>query len=164
VLQGPAPRQGLALGQVDYDDGGAIRFAGTAQPNAVVRVYVNDRHAGDTHADDLGRWALAPEERISIGRHRLRLDQIAAAGAVAARIEVPFQRDEVTESEGPRDRVVVQPGDSLWRLARASYGDGMRFTLIFDANRGQIRDADLIFPGQVFALPEPRPAASSRSR
>ncbi|WP_372618415.1 LysM peptidoglycan-binding domain-containing protein [Falsiroseomonas sp.] len=164
VLQGPAPRQGLALGLVDYDEAGSIRFAGTAAPGATVRLYVNDRHAGDAKADAQGQWALAPGETIAYGRHRLRLDQIAAAGAVAARIEVPFQRDRVAEGPAAEGRVVVQPGNNLWRLARAAYGSGMRFTVIYEANRDQIRNPDLIFPGQVFALPPETPAESNRSR
>ena len=51
--------------------------------------------------------------------------------------------------------VVVEPGNSLWRIARRTYGQGTRFTLIFDANRDRIRDPDLIYPGQVFNLPAP---------
>ncbi|WP_137181387.1 LysM peptidoglycan-binding domain-containing protein [Roseomonas sp. AR75] len=171
VLQAPAPRQGLALGQVDYDQAGAIRFAGTAAPGATVRLYVNDRHTGDAQADDQGRWSLAPGEAIAIGRHRLRVDQVAAAGAVAARIEVPFQRDRLPESETAHGRVIVQPGHSLWRMARSVYGQGVRYTVIYEANREQIRNPHRIFPGQVFAMPgmapdggETAPAESSRSR
>jgi nucleoid-associated protein YgaU len=166
LLQGPAPapQQGLALGQVDYDDAGAIRFAGTATPNATVRLYVNDRHAGDAQADPQGRWALAPQDEVAVGRHRLRLDQLASAGAVSARIELPFQRDQLPKGLIPEGRVVVQPGSNLWRLARATYGRGTHFIVIFDANREQIRNPNLIFPGQVFALPATTPAEASRSR
>jgi nucleoid-associated protein YgaU len=169
VLQGPAPQQGLALDQVDYDQEGAIRFAGSAQPNATVRVYVNEKHAGDAQADAQGRWALAPQDAVEVGRHRLRLDQLAAAGAVAARIQVPFQRDQLPEGSLPEGRVVVQPGNNLWRLARAAYGRGVHYTVIYEANRDQIRNPRLIFPGQVFAMPgmaapAATPADSSRSR
>jgi nucleoid-associated protein YgaU len=171
VLQGPAAQQGLALDQVDYDQDGAIRFAGSAQPNATVRVYVNDRHAGDAQADGQGRWTMAPQQEVEVGRHRLRVDQLAAAGAVAARIEVPFQRDQLPEGSIAEGRVVVQPGNNLWRLARAAYGRGVRYTVIYEANRDQIRNPRLIFPGQVFAVPGMAapggaitPADSSRSR
>ena len=51
-------------------------------------------------------------------------------------------------------RVVVQPGNSLWRIARRTLGEGMAFSVIYDANKNQIRDPDLIYPGQVFVLPE----------
>ena len=163
VLQGPAPQQGLALDQVDYDQDGAIRFAGSAPPNATVRIYVNDTHAGDAQADGQGRWAMTPQETVAVGRHRLRVDQLAAAGAVAARIEVPFQRDQLPDGSMADGRVVVQPGNNLWRLARAAYGRGVRYTVIYEANRDQIRNPRLIFPGQVFAVPGLPPASQAPS-
>jgi hypothetical protein len=171
VLQGGA-QQRLGLEVVDYDDAGAIRFAGTAAPGATVRLYVDDRHAGDAEADAQGRWALVPQDAPAVGRHRLRVDQVAAAGAVSARIEVPFQRDEIPEASVAGDRVVVQPGNNLWRLARAAYGRGVRYTVIYEANREQIRNPNMIFPGQIFAVPGAQlpgqapanPADSSRSR
>ncbi|MEM1284832.1 MAG: LysM peptidoglycan-binding domain-containing protein [Pseudomonadota bacterium] len=54
-------------------------------------------------------------------------------------------------------RVIIRRGDNLWRLSRRVYGQGVRFTSIYDANRDQIRDPALIFPGQVFELPTPQP-------
>ncbi len=50
-------------------------------------------------------------------------------------------------------KVVIQPGDNLWNIARALYGRGIRYTVIYEANRDQIRDPDLIYPGQVFTTP-----------
>jgi len=44
-------------------------------------------------------------------------------------------------------------GDSLWQISRRIYGKGTRFTVIFDANQPQIRNPDLIYPGQIFVLP-----------
>ncbi|MGF3021954.1 LysM peptidoglycan-binding domain-containing protein [Methylobacterium aquaticum] len=44
-------------------------------------------------------------------------------------------------------------GDNLWSISRRAYGKGLRYTVIFDANQGQIRDPNRIYPGQVFVLP-----------
>lgn len=49
---------------------------------------------------------------------------------------------------------VVSRGDSLWRISRAVYGAGERYTIIYGANHNQIRNPDRIYPGQVFVLPE----------
>ncbi|MGH6622009.1 MAG: LysM peptidoglycan-binding domain-containing protein, partial [Alphaproteobacteria bacterium] len=82
-----------------------------------------------------------------------RIDQIIG-GKVAQRIELPFSRSEAI-AKLPGDKlVIVQPGNSLWRIARRSYGEGLLYAVIYEANRDQIRDADLIYPGQVFAVPE----------
>jgi hypothetical protein len=162
LLQGGAAQARLALDLVDYGERGSIRFAGSAPAGTTVRVYVNDGVAGDAVADAEGRWVLVPAAAPPYGRHTLRLDQLAASGSVAARIEVPFQHDRVAGVAPGRGQVVVQPGESLWRLARTAYGDGTRYTVIYEANRGQIRNPDVIFPGQVLAVPSPASASLSR--
>ncbi len=70
-----------------------------------------------------------------------------------SRIAVPFQRDQISLAQLGGDRVVVQPGENLWRLARESYGTGVRYTVIYQANAAQIRNPRLIYPGQVLAMP-----------
>jgi len=48
---------------------------------------------------------------------------------------------------------IVSRGDSLWRLSRHTYGVGTRYAVIYKANREQIRNPNLIHPGQIFVLP-----------
>ncbi|MDM7930404.1 LysM peptidoglycan-binding domain-containing protein [Tabrizicola sp.] len=50
--------------------------------------------------------------------------------------------------------VTVQPGFTLWGIAQERYGDGVMYIQVFEANRDKIRDPDLIYPGQVFSVPE----------
>jgi nucleoid-associated protein YgaU len=50
--------------------------------------------------------------------------------------------------------ITVQPGNTLWGIASDRYGDGVLYVRLFEANRDRIRDPDLIYPGQVFAIPE----------
>jgi nucleoid-associated protein YgaU len=47
----------------------------------------------------------------------------------------------------------VSRGDNLWRLSHLTYGEGTRYAVIYNANRAQIRNPDLIYPGQVLVLP-----------
>ena len=173
LLQAPEPAPAargaprLGIDSVEYDQAGSMRFAGGAPPGTTLRLYVDEKYIGDAVADAQGRWALMPETQPSIGRHRLRVDQISPAdGRVLARAEVPFQREELPAEAFAEQRIVVQPGNNLWRIARATYGRGTRYTVIYQANKDQIADPNRIFPGQVFALPtaQPAPAASSRSR
>jgi hypothetical protein len=48
---------------------------------------------------------------------------------------------------------IVSRGDNLWRISQRIYGQGTRYTVIYGANQDQIRNPDLIYPGQVFVLP-----------
>ena len=53
--------------------------------------------------------------------------------------------------------ITVQPGQSLWKIARQNYGEGILYVQLFDANKAQIKDPDLIYPGQVFTIPALKP-------
>ena len=52
------------------------------------------------------------------------------------------------------DSYNVVRGDHLWGISGKStiYGNPYQWPLIFKANRDKIKDADLIHPGQVFAI------------
>lgn len=50
-------------------------------------------------------------------------------------------------------RVIIQPGNNLWNISRVIYGSGLSYTTIYNANRNQIRNPDLIYPGQIFTTP-----------
>lgn len=161
LLQAPAASGSkLSLNVVDYDDKGEIRFAGVAPPGATLRVYVDNRPVGDAQTDAKGRWMLQPGSTVPIGNHQLRVDQVTPAGQVASRIELPFQRTSIAGAELAGGRVVVQPGQNLWRMARQAYGQGVRYTVIYEANRDQIKDPNRIYPGQAIALPQTNPGAA----
>lgn len=158
VLQAPnqaaVHNKGLSLSSADYDDQGNLALSGKAPPGGEVRVYLDDHLIGRALADKNGDWQLALNRKLTAGLHDLRVDQVTPKGKVVARIEVPFQRP-ASASFGhlALGQVVVRPGNSLWRIARRTYGHGIRYTIIYEANRSQIRDPNLIYPGQVFTLP-----------
>ncbi|QFU10127.1 LysM domain/BON superfamily protein [Rhodobacteraceae bacterium THAF1] len=47
----------------------------------------------------------------------------------------------------------VEKGDSLWKIAEATLGDGARYQEIFEANKPMLSDPDKIYPGQVLRIP-----------
>jgi nucleoid-associated protein YgaU len=83
----------------------------------------------------------------------LRIDEVDAHGKVVARVESPFSRAEPLNVTAGDQVVVIQPGNNLWLIATRVYGSGFRYTVIYRANKSQISDPDLIYPGQVFKLP-----------
>jgi nucleoid-associated protein YgaU len=144
----------VSVDVVDYDEIGNVTVGGQAQPGAQVQVYVNNGFVGRVIVAGTGRWSLTPTANISPGRYLLRVDQLAPSGMVIARAELPFTRANVTEIAASDNRaVVVQPGNSLWRIARRVYGKGLMYSDIYRANREQIRNPNLIYPGQIFAVP-----------
>ncbi len=152
--KGKDPSSELSLDTVDYDDKGKVAVGGKAPEGSRVQLYLDNKPVGGADPDETGIWRVELGENVKPKRYRMRIDQIGPEGRVVARIESPFF------PAGPigglsRDAVVfVQPGNSLWRIARRTYGGGVQYTLIYEANRDQIRDPDLIYPGQVFVLPK----------
>jgi len=100
---------------------------------------------------------MVPGTVVPEGPHQLRVDQVAPDGKVVARVELPFRREQIPPGELAAGRVVVQPGASLWRIATQTYGRGIRYTVIYQANHDQIRNPNLIYPGQVFTVPPGSP-------
>ncbi|MEE2760545.1 MAG: LysM peptidoglycan-binding domain-containing protein [Pseudomonadota bacterium] len=143
----------FAVDAVDYDDGGQLDIIGTAPAGGLVHLYLDNNFLGRATASSGGRWRQRPSEPVAPGIYTLRADQVDTNGKVLARLEVHFSRSMPLEGIPPGSLVVVRPGNSLWRIARRSYGSGFKYTVIYDANRNQIKDQNLIFPGQVFQLP-----------
>jgi nucleoid-associated protein YgaU len=154
ILQRPALAGApVAVGSVDYDDDGNTTLSGVAAPGSTVRIYLDNELVGTVEADEAGRWSLTLDRKVPPGSYNLRVDQVDDTGQVVARSEIPFIRATPLRDLPPGRIVIIQPGDHLWSLARQRYGSGFEYTLIYEANKDQIRDPDLIYPGQVFTLP-----------
>ncbi|MDH3663654.1 MAG: LysM peptidoglycan-binding domain-containing protein [Alphaproteobacteria bacterium] len=160
ILQAPDKLQSagderLALKLVDYDDQGAIRLSGEAPPGVPVRIYIDNQPAALVIGDSKGYWITTLDQSLPSGDYTLRLDQLDLKGQTVARLETPLTRVATppADREAKVDYVIVQPGNSLWRIARRLSGDGFNYVYIYEANQAQIRDPDVIYPGQVFEVP-----------
>jgi nucleoid-associated protein YgaU len=163
------------ISAIDYDPEGRAVLSGRAPGGARLFVYLDNESIGEAIADENGLWTFTPATPVKPGLHVIRVDQVDETGKVLARAQTPFeqaavplaaqagaatQQQTASASGGAaaaaapgEGRIVVQPGNSLWKLARESYGQGVRYTVIYEANKDQISNPDLIYPGQVFAVP-----------
>jgi nucleoid-associated protein YgaU len=150
---GGAAPTGVVLDQLTQQPDGGLLLRGRARPGHAVRIYGNGA-AIDTVAVADGSWTLTVPGGRAGDIRLFRLDEIARSGTVASRVEVPFQPSDAASQVVRDRRITVQRGDNLWRIAEQHYGDGIRYSLIFGANGDLIRDPDLIYPDQVFTVPE----------
>ncbi|MEM1409235.1 MAG: LysM peptidoglycan-binding domain-containing protein [Pseudomonadota bacterium] len=156
VLQRSAPIDPslgpLTIDTIDYDAEGNVILAGRAEPGSVVQVFADGQPFVETQTDAAGRWSLTGT--LAPGRYMLQIVQLNPEGRPAFAIEVPFEqaaREDIIFRDG---NVIVQPGNNLWVIARRAYGSGFQYTVIYQANQDQIRDPDLIYPGQIFRVPD----------
>ena len=156
VLQTPNARSGnLSLDTAEYNDSGGLMLSGHATPGATLRLYAQNEPIATVTADGQGKWASTSPRPKTSGKIELRVDELNAEGAVAQRVAEPFepQSAEVAGAT-PTGSYTVQPGNSLWAIARKAYGEGTHYTIIYSANRGHIHDPNLIYPGQIITLPK----------
>lgn len=94
--------------------------------------------------------------------------EVKAEGETAAAPETAIPETEVAISETPsvveavQDpsgpmRIVIQPGNNLWRISRQVYGKGRMYTIIFEANRDLVKDPSKVYPGQILTAPAKSP-------
>ncbi len=155
-----APVSRVMLDTISYSDDGAVQLGGRAGADAVeVRAYLDNRAVARMSVDPDGLWRGVIID-VAAGVYRLRVDALGQDGAVTSRLETPFKREApavlaaaTQAATGSIQAITVQAGDTLWAIARDRYGEGLLYVQVFEANRGEIRDPDLIYPGQVFDLP-----------
>ncbi len=158
-----AATDSVVLDTIGYDDDGVVQLGGRANTEAAqVRAYLNNRLAAELQVGPDGDWR-GDLPNVEPGVYTLRIDAVTADGRVSSRVETPFKRETAdvlaaatatAADTGTVRAVTVQAGDTLWAIARERYGEGLLYVQVFEANRTAIRDPDLIYPGQVFDLPD----------
>lgn len=159
--QSPEVQDAIALDVISYSEEGNVQLSGRAKSGGFARVYLDNVSKADEPILQDGTWR-AELPNIEAGVYTLRVDQVTETGLVLSRVETPFKREPkeellVASEEVAEKRVVavtVQPGNTLWAIAKESYGDGIQYVKVFEANKDRIRNPDLIYPGQIFTVPE----------
>ena len=83
----------------------------------------------------------------------LRITAAALAISLSATFaySVPATAQAVTQEQGEHQ---VVRGNTLWDLAQSFYGNPFEWRRIWDANRDRVENPDLIYPGQIFRIPD----------
>lgn len=141
-----------------HDGEGPLFISGTGEPDRIIRLYLNGTYLTQSTVAQNGDWKI----EIALdapGTYLIRIDQLDKKGKVGSRFETAFEKetgadfDLKAEAEQKEVEITVKSGYSLWRIARETYGNGVLYVQLYEANKNQIKDPDLIYPGQVLNLP-----------
>ena len=80
--------------------------------------------------------------------------QATTEAAPAAKVATATETASETATPVASVTVTVQPGFTLWGIAKRQLGQGIMYVQVYEANKDKIKDPDLIYPGQVFTLPQ----------
>ena len=157
----PSVQDNVSIDAISYDSEGEVALTGRSTGSTTVRVYLDNRPLLEAPIGEDGGWR-ADLPAIDTGTYTLRVDELDDAGQVVSRAETPFRREAVEAiraldaertQTSPVALVTVQPGNTLWGIARDNYGEGILYVRVFEANSDRIRNPDLIYPGQIFTVP-----------
>lgn len=167
VLQSPTAPElapevlaSVAIDSISYSDLGEVQVAGRSPSGDFVRLYLDNTLNSTVRIAKSGLWeAELPD--VAPGVYTLRVDQVADGGEVVSRVETPFKREPNEKLVAATQEIIakrvqavtVQPGMTLWAISKENYGDGRLYVQVFEANKDRIRNPDLIYPGQVFTVP-----------
>lgn len=143
----------LSVDTAEYGEDGRLVLSGRAKPGAKVRLSIGNEPVATATADENGGWTATANRPVGSGHVELRLDQLGEDGRVVLHATLPLARVAAGQLS-PGQAYIVQRGNNLWQIARRTYGNGVRYLMIYSANLGQIRDPERIYPGQVFKLPK----------
>jgi nucleoid-associated protein YgaU len=121
------------------EEAGKVIASTEAQPAAAQPEATGTDQVATAPAAQTETPAAAPEAGTAAGAGTE--PQAGAQPAVVASARLP-------------SRIVIQPGNNLWRISREVYGKGRLFTVIWEANRDQIKNPNRIYPGQILAAPK----------
>jgi nucleoid-associated protein YgaU len=149
----------VALDAISYSETGEVELSGRGGSGRYVRVYLDNRPIKTSRIAASGQWRTGLPQ-VDTGVYTLRIDEVDERGEVVSRVETPFKREDpeniefLRDAQGKIEAVTVQPGNTLWAISREAYGEPTAYMRLYRANRDLIRDPDLIYPGQVFSVPE----------
>ena len=149
AVAGPA----IAPRSLSWKEGGALTVSGVSRGGVSVRATAagNGFGAADIGVD--GAWQVTGRVDLDRARRVMLFALVDEAGTTVATYELPVATRDLSQGLDGSRLVIVQQGDALWRIAYRSYGEGIKYVDIVRRNAAAINDPDLIFPNQIFAIP-----------
>ena len=157
-----SPDNELLLEVVTYEDSGEISLSGSGDPNNEARILLDGHLIQSEDITEEGKWTAELSE-VEPGDYFLTIDEVGDEGKVVEKVETPLRieppeqameaQEKIQENPKLATLVTVQKGFTLWGISRRNYGLGRLYVRIYNANKDQIDDPDLIYPGQIFVVP-----------
>ena len=153
----------LAPSAIVWRDASSILISGTSRGG--IRVTVNDAKGqfGEALVLADGAWQVAGSLDMDIAVSQLRFLLFDDVNQIIARYDLPVKARDLAKGQDGSPLVVVNKGDMLWRIAYQQMGKGVRYVDIVRRNKQDIINPDLIYPKQIFAVPQSFATASDKN-
>ncbi|MBS91882.1 MAG: hypothetical protein CMM95_02370 [Rickettsiales bacterium] len=142
--------EGISLDIVEYSSNEKLILKGRANPDADIKIFLSGDLVGNTISDNKGYWEFISDV-IKFNEYDLKLVTLIRNEETI--IKIPIFSEIIDRSMLVEKKVIVKNGNSLWRIARKTMGGGIFYSEIYKNNLEKIKDPNLIYPGQVFNIP-----------
>ncbi len=141
---------GLALDTVEHLKTNKLKVLGRATPNSVIKIFLSGDFLGEVISNKNGSWFFEHED-ISFTPQNIMITTLINNETI--KIKTPIFEEKIKTKFLVEREIKVVEGNSLWRIARKTLGGGILYSEIYKNNIKIITNPDLIFPGQVFNIP-----------
>ena len=146
--------RGFSVDLVEYSPEGKILLSGRSIKNKELTFYFNGVKFGTTQSNVDGFWNFRTENEVEFGKIDLKIEFLLKNEIISIKSPIFNEKlKSLSKLMDDENNFIVQPGNSLWRIARRTMGGGIYFAEIYKKNKIKINNPNLIFPGQVFKIP-----------
>ena len=151
----------IQIRSLSWENKSTLRLSGFASGGYSMRAYFDDQFIASIELDSAPtdnkayRWSMVAEALMQPNRnYPLLAELIDKNGNVIKKSSINVSLEALAIGEDGSEMMVIHKGDALWRIAYRAYGQGVRYVDIFKRNNERINDPNLIFPNQIFAIPD----------
>ena len=151
----------IQIRSLSWEDKSKLRLSGFAGGGNSMRAYFDNQFIASikwnvSEKDDkVHRWSMVTRASMQPDKpYNLRAELLGESESVVQVTEIEISAESLEIGSDGSDMLVIHKGDALWRIAYRAYGQGVRYVDIFKRNNNRINNPDLIYPNQIFAIPD----------
>ena len=130
-----------------------MSVSGHAEGGALVTMSINGQVMETARPDPQSMYAVSLPIDKSLESFEVKAQLFDADNNALASARIRLSQAQIEQGMDGNSLIVIHKGDALWRIAYKSYGAGIRYVDIVRQNATEIDDPDLIYPDQIFVIP-----------
>lgn len=130
---------------------GQLVLSGIAYNGVQVNAGFTGKETSSTKINN-GEWNLSIPGKLIVGKQKVFAVLLGKNGKVLSENSFVISGKSIENANG-KTLIIVQKGDALWNIAYQRLGLGNRYIDIVELNKDKIKDPDLIYPQQLFIIP-----------
>ncbi|GIS16512.1 MAG: hypothetical protein CM15mP117_19440 [Alphaproteobacteria bacterium] len=151
----------IQIRSLSWEDKSKLRLSGFAGGGNSMRAYFDNQFIASikwnvSEKDNkVHRWSMVTRASMQPDEaYNLRAELLDEDESVMQVTQIEISAESLEIGSDGSDMLVIHKGDALWRIAYRAYGQGVRYVDIFKRNNNRINNPDLIYPNQIFAIPD----------